>query len=201
MYNIIMDKELIIYLGLMGSGKDYEANSLIKEGYTKVAFADPLRNMAWRLLNWRPLTDYDYEMFKKDQLCTLHDHSNNQLRYFKPLCSGRHFLQLLGQIMRENNSNYWASAWFKYIFSNNLQKVVCTDCRYPNEIKMALEFKNLGYNVKFIYCSYESDKFKEGLKEQHESERFAQFLVSKKLEHRQIINHEQILDYLKEYEG
>lgn len=201
MYNINMKKELIIYLGLMGSGKDYEANSLIDKGYVKVAFADPLRSMAWKLLDWRPLSDENYEDFKKGELCLFLPDSNDKYNAFKPLCSGRHLLQQLGQIMREYDSNYWASAWFKYIFSHNLEKVVCTDCRYPNEIRMALEFLNLGYDVKFIYCCYESEKFKQGLKEKHQSEKFAQFLITKNLKHCEVITSDKILELLKEYEG
>ena len=88
-------REIVIYLGLMGSGKDYEANLL--EGHTKIPFALCLREWTWQLLDWSPQTESDYEHFKNNKIlipnniCGLSD---------KQGASGRHILQAMGDICR-----------------------------------------------------------------------------------------------------
>ena len=57
-------------------------------------------------------------------------------------------------------------------------KVVITDCRYDNEVSKLLKYaEKASANIDFIWCCYPSDKYKQGLKEKHESEALAQFIT------------------------
>ena len=40
------------FCGVMGSGKGYRCEQLKKEGFVQRDFADCLRNMVWKMLDW-----------------------------------------------------------------------------------------------------------------------------------------------------
>ena len=44
------NQEVIAFLGRQGSGKNYQSDRLIKTGYKKLSFADPLRKMACKVI-------------------------------------------------------------------------------------------------------------------------------------------------------
>ena len=118
--------------------------------------------------------------------------------------TGRHFLQKLGEICRRSDSEFWVNNYERRIEdlleSNKDVTVCCSDCRYPNEVDM---FLRLGcksdVTVEFIWCCYESDKFNKSENDKHSSEKFNQFLLTKGLEHKQIIDWHKMIDYLLEY--
>jgi hypothetical protein len=98
---------LIGLCGYGGAGKDTAAEGLTREGWTRVALADPLKDIATEL-GWDG---------QKDDV-------------------GRRFLQVLGQSVREHiNPEAWIWAAEKLIDAAP-GPVVVTDVRYPNEAEM-----------------------------------------------------------------
>lgn len=164
------NNELICFLGTKRSGKDYNAQKYIDVGYTKMALADSLRDMLWDILGWTP-TVQQYNQRKESSLWFL----DGVLKLVK-VTSIRKMLQNLGSFMRDNvDKNFWANIWYNKVLDSN-KNVVCTDVRYPNEIKKAMSLSKRGYNVMFIWCCYEGADYTEILKDTHESESLAQFL-------------------------
>ena len=101
---------LIGLTGYAGAGKDAAAAGLIENGWTRVALADPLKDVA-RALGWDG---------NKDD-------------------SGRAFLQTLGESVRNNvHRDVWVWAAKQRIESVD-GPVVVTDVRYPNEADMIHE--------------------------------------------------------------
>lgn len=118
----------IALMGRARSGKDTVASRLVEEhGYTRVAFADPLKEMALRIdpwvntWNWEPpvrlsklVADVGWEYAK--------DHFPET----------RRILQNIGQTIREEIPGYWVSVAMRRILAID-GPVVVTDVRYPDE--------------------------------------------------------------------
>lgn len=168
------EKNLICFLGTKRSGKDYQSQKFIDLGYKKVALADSLRNMLWDILGWTP-TNSQYEKCKATYMYLPEGIIN-----FIKTTTIRKMLQNLGSYMRNNfGENYWVNRWCEEVLKYG-DNVVCTDVRYPNEIKKALSLSKKGYNVEFVWCAYECANYTEILKDTHESEALAQFLYLNK---------------------
>lgn len=192
------NNELICFLGTKRSGKDYNAQKYIDIGYTKMALADSLRDMLWGILGWTP-TAQQYNQRKESSLWFL----DGVLKFVK-VTSIRKMLQNLGSFMRDNvDKNFWANIWYNKILDSN-KNIVCTDVRYPNEIKKAISLSKKGYNVMFIWCCYEGANYAEILKDTHESESLAQFLYRNQDKYRLYdgcrINDRILKRILKDYE-
>ena len=98
-------KKIIGFCGVIGSGKDYNADKLVKEGYVKVNFADVLKKIVFKMLKIE--NNFNYEVFKETYWNPV----------YKNLASlnGRDFLQV-GNIMRNLvDENIWINAWEKEI--------------------------------------------------------------------------------------
>lgn len=120
-------------IGKMHSGKTTFANALVERGFTRVAFADPVKDAAAVMLNafvdWFDPSN-DSEPFNIDEINKMKGHP-----------SIRKFLQVIGtEIGRE----WWGpeSFWID-IFENTIREYemstegdvlfVNDDCRFPNE--------------------------------------------------------------------
>lgn len=142
------------FIGPMGGGKDYQANKLIEEeGYVKVAFADSLRDMAWKILSWKPANEEEYDRFKKGDIF---------LDSMAGFINGRLFLQNLGETLRETDKNFWVKELKKrldILEINGYNKIVVTDIRHDNELEF---IKSLSYKSdnKIIFCNYKSDRYR-----------------------------------------
>lgn len=160
-------QKIYVFLGLMGSGKNYRAEVFVDRGYNQFAFADTLRDILWSILGYTPS---DYEKFKK---------SDVKLGWFKNITTGRKLLQNLGSTLRRFiGDDVWVNILLKKIMDE--PTVVITDCRYDNEVSKLLKYaEKAGADITFIWCCYPSDKYKQGLKEKHESEALAQFITQK----------------------
>lgn len=68
--------------------------------------------------------------------------------------------------------------------SGNDKKVVCADCRFPNEIaaiqllSMRTIGKKVGKNHKFVFCNYRSNRY--DAMNVHKSEHMAQEFLKRK---------------------
>lgn len=129
--------KLALY-GLMGSGKDFAADYLIKQyGFTRYAFADNVKLVAE---TWFP---------------EIYGDGNK-----KP----RELLQAVGTKFREIDESVWIKALLDDIESKNEQlikegfyseNIVITDCRMPNEYQ---KLKENGYTFVRICASDEVRK-------------------------------------------
>jgi len=154
--------KIIAYIGVIGSGKDYQANEMKKHLESKdrtvktIKFADALREMIWLLIGWTPKTEEEYEKFKK-----------STFSFFGGEFSGREILIRLGtDIMRNYDKNVWVNKMMLKINSSTEDYILITDCRFTNEVNCLIDC-----GAKFIFCNYKSERYE--LKN-HSSEAFAQ---------------------------
>lgn len=203
-----MDKKhLIVFIGLKTTGKDYSSKPYIEKGFKKIALADSLRSMLWNILGYEPNTSFTYDDMKKTCLT-----AEKEVKLFKfipsykdvNITSFRKMLQNLGSTMKSMfGEDYWVKVWYNKVIEADCN-VVCTDVRFPNEIKKALSLKNKGYNVDFIWCCWSGADFKDILKDTHESEALAQFIYWHQSEYNLAdgtnISHKLLKKILKDFE-
>jgi hypothetical protein len=111
---------LVGFCGRAGSGKDAAASFLVGiQGFTKIAFADALKEAACAITGWR-----------RDALeLPGYKEGTDKVFGFTP----RHFLQQLGtEVGRNIDTDLWVKAWGMRQRACKTP-VVVTDVRFPNE--------------------------------------------------------------------
>jgi hypothetical protein len=130
----------IALIGKIGSGKDTAAAGLIAgHGYSRVAFADPLKSM---VVEADPIVQYE-----PSGCGPLPVHLSDVLRRMSFESAKRTYpevrraLQRIGQGVRKIDPDYWVNLALKQIeiFRVFGLPVVVTDVRYPNEVKALAE--------------------------------------------------------------
>ena len=120
-------------MGLAGSGKDTLGNWLVrKHGYGRVAFADPLKLVAWYADPYVTLNDWPtFARRLSDKVAGPGSWDRAKVEHPEV----RRFLQNLGQGIRAVDSEFWVRAALKTAqeVSDAGKPVVFTDVRYPNE--------------------------------------------------------------------
>jgi dephospho-CoA kinase len=154
-------KKIVGFCGVIGSGKDYNADKYVKEGYIKVNFADVLKKIVFKMLKIE--TNINYEVFKETYW--------NPVYKNIPSLNGRDFLQVGNIIRNFIDENIWVNAWEKEI--QKYDKIVVSDVRYNNEAKKII---SLGGEIYF--CNYKGN-FKYNSKIKLESEQLSQSLLNK----------------------
>ena len=153
-------KKIVAFCGVIGSGKDHNANNYVSNGYIHINFAEPLKQIIFQTLKIKINNHNVYELFK--------DNYWNPVTKIFPSFNGRQFLQL-GNVARQIlGENVWVDAWEKSI--KNESEIVVSDCRYLNEAKKIV---SLGGEIYF--CNYKSIKYNS--KTNFESEKMAQDLI------------------------
>jgi hypothetical protein len=123
----------VAFIGRARSGKDSAAARLVEQrGYTRVAFADPLKSLA---LSANPLVDDGWSL--SDCVAAI------GWEKAKGLPEVREFLQKLGQGVRDLDPGFWIRQAVARIESTP-GPVVVTDCRYLNE---ATALKRIGFRI------------------------------------------------------
>lgn len=177
------------FVGVQGAGKTYNANKLIKEeGFINVSFADCLRNMTWKILDWKPKTDEEYDLFKKELI---------SIPNFGKI-DGRKFLQILGDSMRQVDSEFWTKQWKKTVedyISMGYNKICCDDVRYPNELLTLFSY-NWKAEVKVRFVDYHSERY--NCKNKHISEKMSQMLLKMGYKTNDIITKQTAIDVMAE---
>ncbi|MGW1859354.1 deoxynucleotide monophosphate kinase family protein [Streptomyces collinus] len=117
----------IALLGKAGSGKDTVAAHLVAEhGYTRLAFADPLKDMA---LEVNPFVTW--VAGEPIRLATLvNNHGWDRAKEMFPEI--RRTLQHMGQTVRERDRSFWIRALLRAAVQIR-GPIVVTDVRYLNE--------------------------------------------------------------------
>lgn len=118
--------------GFAGAGKDEAAKALVRQGYTRIAFADVLRDIAVAI------NPYVYERADDDEDIHVFRRLSNVIRNYgwddakNEFPDVRRLLQRLGTEAGRNilGENIWVDTAFKHADSD---KIVVTDVRFPNE--------------------------------------------------------------------
>lgn len=131
----------MILIGLVGakrSGKDTVADRLVAEhGFTKVAFADPLKEMALAL---DPIVHTEWEDYGVDEYRLSEVVTGLGWEGAKEYPEVRRTLQRLGTEVIRNHvgTDYWIERMDRRLLRMavrgvGVERVVITDCRFPNE--------------------------------------------------------------------
>ena len=155
-------RRVIAFCGFEQSGKDFSCKRLMMtKGFEKVAFADALRESAFKIIG----ISYEEGMTRYEELKTTE--LINGLNF-------RNILENLGSAIRKYDKDFWARAVVEKI--KGTPKNVCiSDLRYPNEYGVVKEFcdKN-NINFKLIFCDYKSPLYNDS--NPHESAKMAKYL-------------------------
>lgn len=174
-------RKVIAFCGFEQSGKDYSCKRLITtKGFEKVAFADALREVSFKLLGYSVEEGMKhYEDLKKSPIY-------NGLTF-------RNILENLGSAIRKYDRNFWAKTVLVRI--KQTSKNICiSDLRYPNEYIVLKSFcdKN-DIDFKLIFCDYKSPGYND--KNPHESAQLARYLKDLGYKDQEIVDENDILNY------
>ncbi len=122
---------LIAFTGKAGAGKSSAADALVEEGWVRVKFADPLKNMMRAFYKSCGLEDSAYIESRIEG--AMKEEPDPFLKGRTP----RHAMQTLGSEWGRDcvHQNLWVEAWSQKVmnmFDRELD-VVVDDCRFPNE--------------------------------------------------------------------
>jgi len=156
------------FMGVIGSGKDYEAQKLIAQGAKHIGFADGVREDVWTIIGWKPKDSDEYEYFKS----AMFTDKSGGITF-----TGRDLLLNYGTpVRRVEDFDVWCKRLVRrldFFFQAGVEQVVITDCRFENEVKFLKEYKSA--EVKFAFCDYHSFRYNPNF--QHESEEISQELI------------------------
>lgn len=193
-------KEIIVFLGLKNCGKGFNSKPYINSGYKKLSFADPLREIAYDILDYTPDKKFNYDDFKMSDIVL-------KKGFFKKkkITTGRKILQNTGSVIKDFfGEDIWATMWYNSVLESG-SNIVCDDARFTYEIEKALSLSRKGYKVKFIWCCYQGADFKEILKDSHESEALSQFIYKNQIKYGLydacLIKHTTIKQIIKDYKA
>lgn len=172
-----------VYIGVIGSGKDYIAK---QECDIQLAFADQLRDDVWKMIDWKPKTPEEYDMFKRSTFSAFNRIGNSNA--LLPLFTGRDLLQRYGtEVRRSEDEKHWCDCLIRRLevlsSTNNGNSIGITDCRFANEVSALIKFakraNKLEHDVQleFIHTDFKSDRY--NYTTEHESEKLAQQFVGK----------------------
>lgn len=168
----IQGTKIYSFVGCIGSGKGFKCDLLVQnEGFVKVDFADALRDMVWKMLDWKPQNAEEYDLFKKGLFVVPKYGAIN----------GRLLLQRVGATMREIDPDFWVKQWkvsVDKLISMGYNKICVSDTRYENEIKM-LKTYSWKAEVRVEFCDYHSNRYDNT--NTHESEQLAQKFLAEGL--------------------
>ena len=187
--------QLAVYMGVIGSGKDFSAKKLVEENpnWVQIDFKDALIDMCEDLVGF-PVRSR-YEEFKEYIVGFQHPHAalagtvqrDSQMLFSKQCVkdypqamTGRRLLQRLGtDVMRKRDPDYWAAAWGQSVVTaiQAGKSVACGDCRFLNEMHIAEEIADqLEIPYAIIFCDYRSKRY--DATAEHESEKLAQWILA-----------------------
>lgn len=173
-------KEIVAFIGRAGAGKDYQCQKLVEQGFTKMAFADALREIAFNTLGYT----YEYGMEHYDELKA------------NEVVNGLNFRQVLERLGTEGIRKYDNDFWVKCLVNNIKDKKVCiSDMRFYNEYAGLRQFAiDNNYKLKVILCDYKSDRYQR--ENPHKSARMGNYFAER-YDDLTVITDEQMEKYRK----
>ncbi len=172
-----MNKELICFIGVEGSGKDYQSTLSEEQGYKKVTLASKIKKVAYRLLKMPPLSNAEYEAFKSSSIYFVPQ--QEKLSFLQRLIvklfridnvlqgriknirtNGRNVLEEVGCFLIEMDKDILCKDVLDKILSSHNTKFCLTDLRKLPEIEY-LKRESAKNNIEFktIFCNYKSSRY------------------------------------------
>ncbi|EBS4516797.1 hypothetical protein DQT32_05215 [Salmonella enterica subsp. enterica serovar Braenderup] len=133
-----MERKIIAINGTIGSGKDTFSQVFIDAGFHRVSFAETLKDAVSAIFGWdREMLEGSTEESRKIREMPDPYWSAKMDRPVTP----RWVLQNFGTDVcrRYFHDNIWVFSAENKIRNIDTDKVIITDCRFPNEIKMIRE--------------------------------------------------------------
>ncbi len=163
-------------MGCIGTGKTYNFNILAATRKVElIEFKTALIQLIENSFNLKFNTASEYEEFKQSVFGVDIKKSEELLKSFPNLLTGRKILQIVGtEIVRNIQPDYWVNQFKKAVKNSSADTIACCDCRFPNELQAAIDLENEGYKVCFVYCDYPSNR--SDFTNTHASEKMAQQL-------------------------
>ena len=203
---------LSIKMGVIGSGKDYQAKLHLQQdpaNWVQIDFKDALIDMCEDLIGF-PIRGR-YEEFKEYivgfqhpsvdlagilQRDTLSVFNKQCVKDYPQAMTGRRLLQRMGtDVMRKRDPDYWATAWGQSAIAalKAGKNVSCGDCRFLNEMQI-VEMISAEMNIPatITFCDYHSKRYDANAV--HESERLAQWILKAGWKDLQPITYAEALD-------
>ena len=164
--------EIVGHVGVIGAGKNYQQDLLVKKGYVATDFKDELIAMVSDLVGYDIQKDYEY--FKSHVVGVQRPQNPAEEMIYNQMSStiiancpeamtGRRMLQRLGtEVMRSRDPDYWVKAWAKKAKEHILggHSVAVADVRFWNEIQAIKDLaKELGIDQKIVFCDFRSDRY------------------------------------------
>lgn len=122
---------LIAFTGVAGSGKSTAADALVDDGWVRVKFADPLKNMMRAFYTSCGIEDRDFIESRIEG--AYKEEPDPFLKGRTP----RHAMQTLGTEWGRNliHPEIWIEAWQQRVLlmADRGLDIVVDDCRFPNE--------------------------------------------------------------------
>lgn len=154
--------EIILLVGVRGSGKDFFAEEIFLRDTDKseiIGFSDGVREYSWKALGWSPKDKLEYEDFKNFEIVI---QDKGELRH---VIKGRNFLTNIGdEVMKHYDPDVWAKVWYQKAVDavNNKGKevIIAHDLRHVNEYNTALKMAKLfKMHLHVYFCDYKSERY------------------------------------------
>jgi hypothetical protein len=177
--------QVVSYIGVIGSGKDYNAEERMADGYHRVDFKDGLIELVNDIVGYDVREDYDWFKshlvgMRKPKEVFMQSFAHTDTRDFvarhPEAMTGRRLLQRLGtEGMRKRDPDYWAKQFLRKASATLAAGfgVVNADCRFPNEV---VAIRRLQPDASFVFCNFKSVRY--SATSEHESEAMAQALLA-----------------------
>lgn len=158
----MIKRKIIAFCGFESSGKDYScARLMMTKGFRKFAFADALREVAFKTIG------ISYEEGIKNYAELKRTELINGLNF-------RNILENLGSAIRRYDKEFWVKTVLVKI-NECIDNVCISDLRYANEFIMLQEYaRQHDIDFKLVFCDYHGEHYRTD--NPHESATFARFL-------------------------
>ncbi len=157
-----MERKLVAINGTIGSGKDTFSQVFIDNGFYRVSFAETLKDAVAAIFGWdREMLEGTTDEARKIREQPDEYWSSKLGRDITP----RWVLQNLGTdvLRRHFHDNIWVFAAENKIRNLPHERVIITDCRFPNELKMIRDNAGTIIEVQRVLPSWYHIAFKYNL--------------------------------------
>lgn len=157
-----MERKLVAINGTIGSGKDTFSQVFIDNGFYRVSFAETLKDAVAAIFGWdREMLEGTTDEARKIREQPDEYWSSKLGRDITP----RWVLQHLGtDVLRHHfHDNIWVFAAENKIRNLPHERVIITDCRFPNELKMIRDNAGTIIEVQRVLPSWYHTAFKYNL--------------------------------------
>ena len=150
-----MKTNILLLIGVRGSGKDYFADEIIKNNnkYKKIGFSDEVRNSAWIVLGLSPNSDEEYDNFKKSEIEIFPGRK----------IKGRDILiNVAERIIKPLDPLHFAEKWRGKCLHEIIHgsSIIGHDLRFMFEFEQAYNLsQKFDINLKVVFCNYISDRY------------------------------------------